>query len=232
MKALLIPLKDPSNAKTRLAGLLNGDERRRLAWAMFEDVTLEVAGAETPDAFFVVSSYQPAIDYAREMKWQVLVEETQVSESASVDWASSILEDRGFDAVMRLPADIPLVQAADIDGLFSLVIPTPGAVLVPSREGTGTNAIIRRPASLFPSRFGPNSLALHRQEAARVGVRSELVENARIALDIDEPADVDLLLEAGGGSRTLGVLRETGLFERLKQQLKQAGLSKGDLSAL
>ena len=148
----------------------------------------------------MVSSFTPAIERAREMGWEVLIEESQISESASVDWASRILSERGFDTVMRLPADLPLVRAEDIDELLSIELDSPGALLVPSREGTGTNAIIRTPPTLFPSRFGPNSLTLHKQEAARVGVECVIVNNARIALDIDESADVELLLEDGGGT--------------------------------
>jgi 2-phospho-L-lactate guanylyltransferase len=145
----------------------------------------------------------------------VLIEESQTSESASVDWASRILSERGFDTVMRLPADLPLVRTEDIDELLSIELDSPGALLVPSREGTGTNTIIRTPPALFPSRFGPNSLALHKQEAASVGVECMIVNNARIALDVDEPADVELLLEEAGGTRALAALTEMNAFERL-----------------
>ena len=216
MKALLIPVKDSRFAKTRLAELLSEDERRQLAWAMFEDVSGAIVNARKPDSVVMVSSFTPAIERARELGWDVLIEESQTSESASVDWASRILSERGFDTVMRLPADLPLVRTEDIDELLSIELDSPGALLVPSREGTGTNAIIRTPAALFPSRFGPNSLALHKQEAARVGVECVIVNNARIALDIDETADVELLMEGGGDMRALAALREMNVFERLR----------------
>jgi 2-phospho-L-lactate/phosphoenolpyruvate guanylyltransferase len=216
MKALLIPVKDPTYAKTRLAELLLEEERRQFAWAMFEDVSGAIANARKPDRVVMVSSFTPAIERAREMGWDVLIEESQTSESASVDWASRILSERGFDTVMRLPADLPLVRAEDIDELLSIELDSPGALLVPSREGTGTNTIIRTPPALFPSRFGPNSLALHKQEAASVGVECVIVNNARIALDIDEPADVELLLDEGGGTRALAALREMNVLERLR----------------
>jgi 2-phospho-L-lactate/phosphoenolpyruvate guanylyltransferase len=216
MNALLIPIKDPSNAKTRLAELLSLDERQRLAWAMFEDVSRAVREAREPDGVVIVTSYARAVERARELEWEVLIEVSQHSESASVDWASEVLAERGVDTVMRLPADLPLVRAEDIDALLSIRLDFPGAVLVPSREGTGTNAIIRTPPALFPSRFGPNSLALHRQESANVGVECGVVENGRIALDIDEPADVEILLDAGRGTATFDVLIEMGMVERLK----------------
>ena len=216
MKALLIPIKDPTNAKTRLGELLSTEERRRLAWAMFEDVSRAIVNARKPDRVVMVSSFTPAIERARSLGWDVLIEGSQISESASVDWASRMLSERGFDTVMRLLADLPLVRTEDIDELLSMELDSPGALLVPSREGTGTNAIIRTPPALFRSRFGPNSLALHKQEAARVGVECVIVNNARIALDIDEPADVELLLEEVGGTQAFAALREMNAFERLR----------------
>jgi 2-phospho-L-lactate guanylyltransferase len=216
MKALLIPIKDPANAKTRLARLLNEEERRQLAWAMFEDVSRAIATSNKPDRIILVSSFGPAVEKARALGWEVLIEESQFSESASVDWASIVLSERGFDTVMRLPADLPLVRGEDIDALLSIEIGVPGALLVPSREGTGTNAIIRTPPGLFPSRFGPNSLALHKEEAARVGVDCVIANNARIALDIDEPADIALLLKEGIGTQAYAALSETNILERLE----------------
>jgi 2-phospho-L-lactate guanylyltransferase len=215
MKAFLIPIKDPTKAKSRLSNLLSAEERRRLAWALFDDVIRAGVGARVPERVVLVSSFAPAIERARSLNWDVLIEDSQASESASVDWASRILSERGFDTVMRLPADLPLVRASDIDELLSIDLDSPSALLVPSGEGTGTNAIIRTPPTLFPSRFGPNSLALHKEEAARVGVNCRVVNNERIALDIDEPSDVERLLECGHGSASIDLLIETGIIERL-----------------
>ena len=217
MKALLIPIKDPARGKTRLSELLSAQERARLAWAMFEDVCRAVASSKRADRVVIVTSFAPAIERARAAGWDVLIEETQISESASVDGASRRLADSGFDAVMRLPADIPLVKAEDIDEMLAIDLARPGAALVPSREGTGTNAIMRTPPDLFPSRFGPDSLRLHRQEAARVGVECLVVENARIALDIDEPSDIELLLERGRGTEAFDALARMNIEERLKR---------------
>jgi len=228
MKALLIPVKDPQNSKTRLSSLLSLKERRRLAWTMFEDVSQAITDSRQADRIVLVTSFAPAIERGRALGWEVLIEQSQVSESASVDWASRILAERGFDVVMRLPTDLPLVQAGDIDAVLSIGLKSPGALLIPSREGTGTNAMIRTPPNLFPSRFGPNSFALHKAEAARVGGECMIVNNTRIALDIDEPADVELLLELGSGTATFDALIEMGVPERLNTiSRKNDGVAQG-----
>jgi 2-phospho-L-lactate/phosphoenolpyruvate guanylyltransferase len=213
--ALLIPIKEPGRAKTRLAKLLTLEERQRLVWAMFEDVCLSLAASKKAEHIFIVTNFQRAAQRAYHFGWQVLLEEVQESESASVDWASRLLREQGFDAVMRLPADLPLLQAEDIDALLSMEIKAPKALLVPSREGTGTNAIIRTPADLFPSRFGPNSLALHKQEARRAGAECLIVTNDHIALDIDEPQDLETFFAAGTKRETFRLLEEFNIAERL-----------------
>ncbi|MBI3652506.1 MAG: 2-phospho-L-lactate guanylyltransferase [Acidobacteria bacterium] len=214
-KALLIPIKEPARAKTRLAKLLTLEERRQLVWAMFEDVCQAVAASSKAAEVFLVTNFQQAAAYARLYGWQVLLEDEQESESASVDWASRRLHERGFDAVMRLPADLPLVQAEDLDALLAIELNQPAALLVPSLEGSGTNAIIRTPADLFPSRFGPDSLRLHKEEALRVEVECLIIHNPRIALDIDEPQDLQRFLSVGHKTQTFRLLEAIKIHERL-----------------
>src|ERR1044072_4556497 len=141
-KAILIPIKEPARVKTRLGQLLTLAERQQLVWAMFEDVCEAVAASTKAEGVFIVTNFDKAVARAQTLGFEVLREEVQESESASVDWASRRLRARGFDAALRLPADIPLVQAADIDQLLAVELNKPAALLVPSLEGTGTNAIL------------------------------------------------------------------------------------------
>lgn|SRR5262249_1782550 len=211
MKAIVVPVKDPVNSKTRLSGLLSPEARQRLAAVMFADVARALSGVRRADRIFIVTNYLPACQQARLLGFDVLLERAQHSESASVDWASRELEGRGYDEVMRLPADIPLVKAEDIDNLLEMDTGRPGALIVPSREGTGTNSIIRTPPTLFESHFGPDSLRLHLEEARSLGVEPVIVANDRMGLDIDEPGDLAALLECGGGTETAGFVSESGI---------------------
>jgi len=216
-RAILTPVKEPTNCKTRLSDLLSPVERGRLAWAMFMDLGRALSEVRTACTVFVVTSYDRAARYAREAGFEVLLENGQLSESSSVDWASGVLSSLGFDSVLRLPADIPLVQSEDLMLLLGAEAPSPGVLMVPSRDGTGTNAILRTPPQLFPSRFGPNSLALHIKEAEIAGAPYSIMPLERIALDIDEPADIQAFLQCASGSdnETFRLLREIKMPERL-----------------
>src|SRR5467141_617991 len=193
MRALLLPIKDLRQAKQRLAPLLNPEERFALAQAMLADTIRAVRGVRRAGRIFVVTNYIPAMETAEANGWQLLREEQQISESVSVDAASRLCAERGITALLRLPLDVPLVQASDIDELFEVDSAAPALVIVPSRDGTGTNAILRTPPALFPSHFGPHSFVRHLAEAEACGVRAHVFRNPRLELDIDELEDLQKL---------------------------------------
>jgi len=193
VKALLIPVKDLNQAKRRLASLLSHAERTALAQAMMEDVFSAVSVTRLPDQVFVVSSYEPALEKAHDLGWEIIRESRQISESESVDFASRVCAERGVTSLLRLPIDVPLVRSEDIDALLERAQDTPSAVIVPSRTG-GTNALLRTPPVLFPSHFGPDSLAKHLGEAQSRKALCEIVRSERLELDIDDAEDLARLV--------------------------------------
>src|ERR1700687_3376677 len=195
MRALLLPIKDLRNAKQRLAGVLAPEERFALAQAMLADTIRAVRGVQRAEKIFMITNYAPAIQAAEENGWEILREERQISESVSVDAASRQCAERGITALLRLPLDVPLVQASDIDELLAVECAAPGVVIVPSRDGTGTNAILRTLPTLFRSHFGSGSFAKHCGEAQRAGARVFVRRNVRLEMDVDDEADLRTLLE-------------------------------------
>ncbi len=210
MTAILVPIKNLEAAKQRQGPLLTRKERSRLAWAMLKDVTRALNGSSAAQGIFVVTADPDVAEHGRRQSWDVLEEPRQVSESHSVDAASRLLRDRGFSSVLRLPGDIPLVKTRDVDSLLRSAIGNPGALMVPSRDGSGTNALLRSPPDVFPSCFGQGSFSLHRAAARRVGVSLEVVENARLGFDLDTPNDLIDFCRIGRGTRTWQVLDEFG----------------------
>ena len=193
MRAILIPVKEFREAKKRLAPHFSPDDRATLAQAMCEDFFNVVAAVGCADRIFVISKEPQVLLRARELGWETIAESHQISESDSVDAASRYCAGLGVQALLRLPVDIPLVEPADIEAVFEALGLGPTAILVPSSDGTGTNAILRSPPALFPSHFGPNSFVRHLAEAEASGVRPLVFRNPRLELDIDELEDIQKL---------------------------------------
>lgn len=230
MRAILIPVKLFALVKQRLAHKLELTERVSLVHAMRADVFASVAalysmpvgaGARSGsparpsiiDRVFVVSSEEAALEEAKSRGWEPIRETEQRSESDSVDFASAWCAERGVTSLLRLPIDLPLATATDIESLFAALDAAPSAVLVPSRDGTGTNALLRSPPVLFPSRFGPGSFARHIAEAERAGASAKIVRNPRIEFDVDDSGDLaQLSRQSGIGPATSRWLRQRGLI--------------------
>ena len=87
--------------------------------------------------------------------------------------------------VTPLPEIDALVSAARAGG-FSIA---------PDAAGTGTNALCLISIQPFQFQFGPDSQHLHLQEARRLGLAPQIVRLPGLELDIDSPADLNLLGE-------------------------------------
>lgn len=216
MRALLLPIKDLRQAKQRLAPFLNAEERFGLAQAMLADTIRAVRRVRQAEKIFVVTNYLPAMETAEANGWELLREEQQISESVSVDAASRRCAECGVTALLRLPLDVPLVQSADIDELLALECTPPAMVIVPSRDGTGTNAILRTPPALFPSHFGSGSFAKHCDEAHRAGAHIFIRRSGRLEMDVDDETDLRALARHDLSATETGVwLQSSGLMARL-----------------
>ena len=226
MKYVLIPVKDLSKAKQRLAGVMSPDERTTLARLMMEHVFQQVSNAGGYDRAAVVTLYEPAIQLGDRLGFEIIRETEQISETVSVDSASRILTETGAHSVLRLPVDLPLVRAEDIDAVLSRLsgrAGKPEAVIVASRDRTGTNALGRTPPRLFPSHFGPGSFERHRREAQRCGAAWLELDLAPIRCDIDDPEDVAYLLEQGCSGKAREYLMELRMRDRLQSRAREQG---------
>jgi 2-phospho-L-lactate/phosphoenolpyruvate guanylyltransferase len=226
MRALLLPIKDLHNAKKRLIGALSPEERFGLAQAMLKDTIRAVKDIRCAEKIFVVSNYEPAMHLAEENRWETLREEQQISESHSVDAASKICEQWGVTGLLRLPLDLPLIQSSDIDELLADSCPGPSLLIVPSRDGTGTNAILRTPPTLFPSHFGAGSFAKHLAEAKRAEAPVVIRRNPRLEMDVDDESDLRALLEHNlTGTETGRWLHASGVAAKFSPALRTGAVS-------
>ena len=196
----LIPVKGFRNAKQRLSPLLDAADRELLAEAMFRDVLREVVRARGLDAVFVVTGNDQVGEIATVMGARVIRERAETGETAAVDLARLELKRAGREAVLILPGDMPLVRAADIEQVLSQVAngtAAPFALLVPSHDRLGTNALLLAPPDIIKLRFGYDSFSYHMSQVSAQGLPLRFIENDRIALDIDEPKELRRFLAGG-----------------------------------
>jgi len=205
-----LPVKAPSRAKERLRTYFTPEQREKFARAMFEDVLVEARKVRGLDRLVVISNDAQSLIIAGAAGAQVLLEKDQHGHSASADWAAAECMKRGAQTVLLIPIDVPAVRAAEIESLLeaSAALPRPHLVIVPSRDGTGTNAMVRTPPNVIASRFGPGSFSEHVARAEAAGAEVKVMRPEGLLNDIDEPADVERFLATATAGRTAELLRD------------------------
>ena len=204
---ILVPVKNLSSAKQRLASALDQPARTALAQAMLHDVLSALHDWKARPAVALVTSDPFAVELAGRYKFEVIPDPNNPGETGAIEMATRVCVDRGVAYTLVVPTDIPLIQPWELDEIMKHA-PAEGSVLVPAGDGRGTNAAFRRPANLFPLRFGNDSFKPHHAAAQAAGKPCIVLQLPGIAVDVDNPADVDQLIKVPGDTRAQRLLRE------------------------
>ena len=188
----LLPVKSPQKAKQRLAGFLSAEQREALARILFKQTLATLCQAEGIDQVAVVTSDTQVAEHARRTGTMVFDEDEQRSHSASADAACLRALDLGATTALLVPIDVPLATPGDFTRLAAAA--RPGLIVVPSADGTGTNALACTPPDVIESRFGPGSCRAHLDQARLKSVHAEVLRLRGLMFDIDTPEDVAELL--------------------------------------
>lgn len=207
---ILIPVKNLGNAKQRLASLFDQLSRTELAHAMLLDVFEALDGWPDRPEVGIVTSDSYALELAERFHFTVIPDPNNVSETDAIEMATRYCESRGIESTLVIPGDIPLVRASELQTILEAA-PEHGSVLVPAADGRGTNAAFRRPAALFPLRFGNDSFKPHFAAAKATNQPCVVLSFPGIGLDVDNPADLSRLAAAPGDTRSQRLIRSWNL---------------------
>jgi 2-phospho-L-lactate/phosphoenolpyruvate guanylyltransferase len=208
---ILLPVKNLVKAKQRLASALDQSTRTELAQLMLSDVVAAIA-AFAGDEVALATSDPFATELAGRFGFEVIRDESNISETDAIEMATRTCEARGVQSTLVIPADIPLIEAAELRAIYQ-ASPDAGSVLVPSTDKRGTNAVLRRPASLFPLRFGNDSFTPHLAAAIATNKSCVVLSLPRVGLDIDTPEDLHELARAAGDKPSQMLARRLGFGE-------------------
>ncbi len=206
---ILIPIKNLGGAKQRLASVLDQAARTELAQAMLADVLQAICAWEGRPEVSLVTNDAFAVALARKLGFGVIADDANLGETDAIAKATAVCEARGVESTLVIPADIPLITAAELQKIY-LAAPSQGSVLVPAADGRGSNAILRRPAALFPLRFGNDSFQPHLAAARATGFTCNVLSLPGIGLDVDSPEDFRRLAIAPGETRAQVLARRWG----------------------
>jgi len=200
----IVPVKSFGDAKQRLASALARGSRASLAQAMFSDVLAALARVRQIDAVAVVTG-DPAASQLAHGRAMVLPDSAPEGQSAAAQIGIRHALAMGFDRVLLVPGDTPLIDPAEVDELLERTERDDVRVgIVADRHGTGTNALVLAPPDVMGPAFGPGSLDRHVALA-------EAAES--LAHDVDTPEDLAALwgaieLVRDRGQRTRGALHQ------------------------
>jgi 2-phospho-L-lactate guanylyltransferase len=213
---VLVPVKPLAAALGRLRGVLDAAGRRVLQEAMLADVLAACRAARGVGETWVVTADPAAADLARAAGARVLADHCPPRGlDAAVRLGLDVLGRAGAGAALVTFADLALLGPADLDALVAACPPAPAAALAPSRDGTGTNALILRPPDVLAPALGPGSLARHLEAAGRAGLDVGLVHRPGLGLDVDGPEDLAELWRRGPRGATLGACDRLRVAARL-----------------
>src|SRR5271166_4755777 len=219
--ALLIPVKDLTTAKQRLGEALDQAQRSQLAEAMLRDVMSAAAGVTERLDIFLATGDSRAQVMARKFNFGVIVDNRNESETAAIEMATAWCEQRQYDTTVVVPGDIPLLTSDELNRVLDAA-PAEGAVFVPAYDRRGSNCILRRPAAIIPLRFGNDSFLPHCEAMRKTGKDLIILEMPGIGLDIDNPHELDLLLQRGGSTNAQRLLRSWALGATDEAQWQKA----------
>jgi len=204
----IVPVNVPSRSKKRLSHRLDANQRAGLTIAMLTNVLIALKKSNSVGSVTVVCA---------DRRLQMLVERC----AATFLWEGrrrglnpalnlAMKEVTSDSAVLIIHADLPLLTSDDVDDLvrrtrnYSLT-------LVPSKNGTGTNAILMQSPSMIRLAFGKDSFRKHDMLAKKRRLAYRVLRIHGVAFDIDDEQDLDELMRHQVNGQTTRRLK--GTFE-------------------
>lgn len=230
---VLLPLKEFAAAKQRLAGVLSATERAQLFAAMVEDVLLTLT-QHPLIAGIAICSRDRAARWLANYYDVEFIDERRLSASdlnSAVNAAAQQFYARGENDVLVVHGDLPLLSAADLTTFLQAHRGggKTAVTIAPDRRGTGTNLLAWRGLPDFVACYGDNSFPRHCAQARALKVEPTVCELAGARCDIDEPADLCMLLAQAASAeamKTMAFLRSSGVAARLQAMRDGANLAR------
>jgi 2-phospho-L-lactate guanylyltransferase len=196
---VVIPVKSFDQAKSRLSGLLDMEQRRELSRFLLQDTLNTLSLCRELAKIIVVSSDPSAKEITENLGLECLLQSDDRGVNSAIKYADKHLSFGGNWVSITIPCDLPLLLPKDIDGVCQ-VIPKEGPCVIvsPSYKFDGTNLLARNPFNIInDTRYDNDSFQGHLEASIEVGANTRILLSSRLMIDLDTPDDARLVLSKG-----------------------------------
>jgi 2-phospho-L-lactate guanylyltransferase len=191
----IVPVKPLRRGKSRLSGVLSPEERNDLNRRLLTHTLETLSAIPDIEQILVISRDQAALSLAREHGARTVLENGAPELNVALARATIVVKNYATRGLLIVPADLPLISPEDVNAMLDIAVDPPVVVLAPDHRRQGTNALLVCPVGLIEYDFGPGSFQRHCERALQAGARLEILELPSLALDMDMPEDLEMVIE-------------------------------------
>ena len=191
----IVPVKEVSQAKSRLSHLINDEQRELLTFELLKRTLNILKSAHSIDDILVIS---------RDMRVHSVVEAERVFSlqeqgtglNHALEQATAWSANHGYSALLVVPLDLPFLTVDDINAI-AMMGTSEGEVVVvaPDCEMRGTNALFIKPPGIVAYRFGRNSYQSHVKQSTKKGIETKTYYSFGTGFDVDSPTQYSTMLQ-------------------------------------
>ncbi|HEY8816345.1 MAG TPA: 2-phospho-L-lactate guanylyltransferase [Candidatus Dormibacteraeota bacterium] len=187
---VIVLVKDLDQAKQRLGDVLGAKARRALAIRNAERAIKASAAGEHR---LVIGGSAEVKEMAQRLGVEAVIETRQEGQNVAARLGIAHALKSKARAVLILSSDLPLVTSRSVREMLDAAgrLAPPAVMAAPAIGRGGTNALFISPPDAISLHFGEDSLAAFQREAEAKRVNFAIHKSDAMALDLDEPEDLE-----------------------------------------
>lgn len=187
---IIIPVKPPSEGKSRLAGSLTARQRCLLNLQLMGHTFDQVAGLADIANVRVVSRSAEVLSKALSRGFATSLEPQGLDLNGAISLGASDARASGADELAVLPIDLPWLSSDRLRTAICEFRAGSDVVIFTDRHRDGTNFLLWRPAATASFQYGSGSALRHAELARLSGLRTVLCHDLLLSFDLDTPQDL------------------------------------------
>jgi 2-phospho-L-lactate guanylyltransferase len=188
--AAVIPMKSLHSAKSRLSNILTAQQRKNLAMYLLDVTIKELKKSNFISEIIIVSNDKAVKNYTclNNLKF---IKDSDEGVNKAVILADKYCIDKGINANIVIPQDLPFISATEIDEICNISNKYHKCIIIcPSKRFDGTNVLFRKPPDVIKTHYDNNSYMNHLKEAYKFKIPIESLDIVKLRFDLDTKEDL------------------------------------------